>query len=106
MDLLKEDKKRPIFIQFDGTDYLGNQARAIIEGDFKLIVDFFKDEIYFELYNLADDVQEQENLVFDLSYHHQIQDMLKTLRTHMQETGDYLSIPEIDLVMFVTRYSV
>lgn len=106
VDLLKGDKKRPIFIQFDGTDYLGNQARAIIEGDFKLIVDFFKDEIYFELYNLADDVQEQENLVFDLSYHHQIQDMLKTLRTHMQETGDYLSIPEIDLVMFMIRYSV
>ncbi|MDP6038369.1 MAG: sulfatase-like hydrolase/transferase, partial [Candidatus Latescibacteria bacterium] len=53
-----------IFIQFDGNGALGNFQRCLIRGHYKLIVDLFQNETYFELYDIINDPQEKINLAF------------------------------------------
>ena len=90
---------RAIFVQYDGNGALGNFSRAVIHGDDKLIVDIFKDEIFFELHDLDRDPQEERNLVAqrpDLAAY-----LLARLIDHMAATGDHLQLKPGDLTGFL-----
>ncbi|MDF2723347.1 MAG: betC [Paenibacillus sp.] len=83
-----------VFIQYDGNGGRGNFSRCIVEGDYKLIVDLFKDETFIELYNVSSDAQERVNLAFqDDLYRQRIESMLHHLREHMRRTNDLLELP-------------
>ncbi|MBP1963205.1 sulfatase family protein [Paenibacillus aceris] len=94
-----------LFIQFDGNGARGNFQRCVIEGDYKLIVDWFKDEIFIELYDLASDAQELINLAFQDVHRPRILSLLEYLREHMLATGDLLKIPDDAYAMFIDRYT-
>lgn len=102
----KQIKEEPILIQFDGNGARGNFQRCIIENNYKLIVDIFKDELFYELYDITNDVFETTNLLFrDSSLHPMAYDMIKKLKQHMVETDDLLVLPqEIDIAKFVEIY--
>lgn len=100
-------KERNIFIQFDGNGSRSNFQRCIVQGDFKLIVDLFKDEIYYELYNIMEDPQESRNLLFGEDSEVAIQraaQMLKDLLIHMENTKDPIQIMNTDLNGFIAAY--
>lgn len=84
----------PVFIQYDGNGSLSNFQRCVVEGDHKLIVDFFKNELFLELYDLKKDPLEADNLAFNSSHRQTVSRMLETLRGIMRNTGDRLDIPE------------
>lgn len=100
----KAAARRPVFVQYDGNGSLGNFQRCVVLGDFKLIVDIFKDEIFLELYNVTADPQEQRNLAFTPAYADTIDSLLETLATHMKRTGDRLTLPTNLRREFTARY--
>lgn len=111
MPLIRGEQERlgreRIFIQFDGNGARSNFQRCVIEGDYKVIVDIFKDEMFIELYDITNDSQEMTNLAF-LSEEHgtRMERMLASLRQHMRETNDLLELP-VDLYdRFLTDYAV
>lgn len=83
--------REELFIQFDGNGARGNFQRCLVRGPHKLIVDLFKDEIFFELYDVLADPQEQQNLAWDQPQ--LVQPLLDALRARMQGGGDLLQIP-------------
>ena len=85
--------RNKIFIQFDGNGARGNFQRCVIEDQYKLIVDIFKDERFIELYDVLNDEQESYNLSLDKKYKPLIEKLLNSLRLHMNETGDLLKLP-------------
>ncbi|HHV96677.1 MAG TPA: sulfatase-like hydrolase/transferase [Clostridiaceae bacterium] len=101
----EEIHRKNIFIQYDGNGALGNFQRCVISEGYKLIVDMFKDETYLELYNVINDPQERENLAFEDKYEDKINNMLISLRRHMAETGDMLSIAPDIYKEFINKYS-
>lgn len=95
-----------IFIQFDGNGARSNFQRCVLEGDCKLIVDIFKDEMFVELYDTAGDPQEMNNLAFQSEqYGSRIESMLGSLRRHMSETADLLELPADLYARFLDDYS-
>lgn len=93
------NEERDVFIQYDGNGSLGNFSRAVICGRDKLIVDIFKDEIFFELYRLEDDPEEYQNrITTEPGLAH---NLLALLAAHMQATGDHLSLSQTDLDHFI-----
>ncbi len=99
--------REDIFIQFDGNGGRGNFQRCVVRGDYKLIVDIYKDDMFFELYNVRDDVQETTNLAFGKP--ELVLDMLSSLAGYMQRTGDLLlqdgiKIEEDAYRRFVSEY--
>ncbi|MBI1343340.1 MAG: sulfatase-like hydrolase/transferase [Terrimonas sp.] len=90
--LLKGENRlqQPVFIQYDGNGAYGNNQRCIVEGDYKLIIDTFKDEIFLELYQEKTDPLETQNLVMDPQYASRVHDLLEKLRKHMTDTHDLL----------------
>lgn len=96
--------ERDVFIQFDGNGALGNFQRCVVRGTRKLIADIFKDEVYFELYDTAEDPQETHNLLFDATIPAAAQSMLQSLLAHMEATHDEVRIPHTDLNAFVAAY--
>lgn len=94
----------PVFIQFDGNGARGNFQRCVIQGEHKLIVDLFKDEVYFELYNIYADPQETDNLLFGEVLPPVANKLLDTLLAHMERTGDMITFPTTDLSVFVQTY--
>ena len=52
------------YVQFEGNGARGNFQRSIVEVSHKLIVDLFKDEVFFDLYDVIADTQEKYNLAF------------------------------------------
>ncbi|MEK3724684.1 sulfatase family protein [Paenibacillus sp. FSL H8-0034] len=95
-----------IFIQYDGNGGRGNFGRCIVDGDYKLIVDMFKNETYIELYNVINDPQERNNLAFQkLIYRARIEQMLQHLREHMQATKDLLELPNQIYDQFLQDYT-
>ena len=99
--LRKAQAPRDIFVQYDGNGALGNFSRSVIRGADKLIVDIFKDEIFFELHNLDDDPLEDRNLITerpDLAA-----TLLASLCDHMRKTGDPLRLTPDDLNRFLTE---
>ena len=85
---------RPAFIQFDGNGARGNFQRAVVAGNYKLIVDIFKDEIFLELYDTVADPQETANLAVDPAHDARLGELLGMLSAHMRATGDLLPAPE------------
>ena len=99
--LLDAPAPRDIFVQYDGNGALGNYSRAVIRGHWKLMVDLFKDEQFFELHDLTDDPQEERNLVAarpDLAA-----GLLEALTAHMAATGDHLTLTQGHLADFLER---
>lgn len=95
------DVERDIFIQYDGNGGLGNFSRCIIRGSSKLIVDIFKDETFFELYDLAKDPQEQRNLV--RKHPGRAARLFEALTAHMRQTGDHLVMTENRIETFIAE---
>lgn len=92
-----------IFIQFDGNGARGNFQRCIVHKNHKLIVDFFKDEIFFELYDLEDDPQEKYNLAFDEQK--RVQKLIEILLRIMQDTSDEITFSLHDYDEFLHAYA-
>jgi arylsulfatase A-like enzyme len=90
-----------IFIQFDGNGARGNFQRCVIDPQFKLIVDLFKDEIFLELYDRTADPQELNNLAFSIEHRPKIVALLTNLREHMQRTGDLIALPADSHARFI-----
>ncbi|MDQ8183603.1 sulfatase-like hydrolase/transferase [Pelagicoccus sp. SDUM812005] len=95
--------KEPVFIQSDGNGALEKWSRCVVDGNLKLIVDGFKDEVFFELYDLEADPFESRNLAFE--QHASLPRFLATLSAHMQRTGDLLSLNEADYQSFQRNYA-
>jgi len=107
MDAIRNQRKLPreaIFAQYDGNTGISNQMRCVISDNMKLIVSYFKDEFFIELYDLNDDVQEMNNLAFEPSYRTTIERLLSLLSHHMQRIGDYLEIPSNAYDRFLEDY--
>lgn len=101
---LTETEERPVFIQYDGNASRGNFGRCVVVGQYKLIVDLFKDETYLELYDLDQDVHETDNLVFDGEYDRVTERLMELLKAHMEDIEDYLTVPDTDLNEFRRIY--
>ena len=86
------DQDRAAFVQFDGNGARGNFQRCVVQSQKKLIVDIFKDETFFELYDLKSDSQEMNNLAFEEK--EEVEKLFALLREHMKETNDLLEIEE------------
>src|SRR5690606_1166079 len=101
-----QDRIRPpVFIQYDGNASLGNFQRCVVVGDFKLVVDIFKDEFFIESYDLKRDQQETSNLAFDKQRQGRVRDMLDILARRMEETGGRLRIPADVYDKFLSAYT-
>jgi len=94
-----------LFIQFDGNGARGNFQRCVIEGNDKLIVDIFKDELFLELYDIAADPQELVNLAFEDASRVRIAELLEYLNQHMLSTGDLLTLQDDAYAAFIDKYS-
>lgn len=95
---------RSVYIQYDGNASLGNFSRCVIDGNHKLIVDFFKDEIFLEVYDLDRDRLETDNLVFHGEYDEVTERLIGMLAGHMRKINDSLVLPAMDLKEFRERY--
>ena len=100
----KESEDGTAFIQYDGNGALSNFQRCIVKGNYKLIVDFFKDETYYELYHLSEDRQETTNLMFDPEYDDRAKSLAAELARHMVETADHLDFPSFQPEKFRKIY--
>lgn len=89
----KEEWDETAFIQYDGNGSRSNFQRCVIKGDYKLIVDFFKEETFYELYCVGKDAQEKENLMFQEKYDGIARELAALLAMHMVKTGDCLALP-------------
>jgi arylsulfatase A-like enzyme len=83
-----------IFIQYDGNQARGHFQRCVVKQEYKLIVDFFKDEVYLELYDVLKDPQEMKNLAAEPGNKERVLVLLQELRQHMQETDDLIVISD------------
>lgn len=92
-----------VFIQFDGNGALGNFSRTVVCGHHKLNVDLFKDEAFFEMYDLAKDPQEMNNRAFEDES--RVRELLARLIDHMQRTGDHLELTPRAYDTFLTGYA-
>lgn len=91
-----------VFIQFDGNGARGNFQRCLVRGPHKLIVDLFKDEIFFELYNVLRDPQEQHNLAWTAP--EIVGELLAVLTEEMRAGSDLIAIPGGAYGDFPRRY--
>ena len=82
------------FAQFDGNGSLSNFQRCVVEGRYKLIADLFGGETFFELYDVENDPQETDNLIFcpDGSHDEAAVSLGGALIRHMRDTGDRLTL--------------
>lgn len=101
----KPGGRERVFVQYDGNGARGNFQRCVVEGDDKLIVDFFKDEVFLELYRVGQDPQELTSLAFEKQEEPRVRALLESLRTHMRRTGDALTIPADAYETFIRQYS-
>lgn len=103
-------RESPVYIQYDGNGSRGNVQRCVIWKNYKYIVDIFKDEYYLELYDLKNDRQEMENLMFEEDvekrghFWETAQELDQLLRAHLQDIGDYLDLPDWNPEEFVSNY--
>lgn len=93
------------YLEFNGTDALGNYSRAVTDGRYKLVLDVFKDEIFPELYDLQEDSGEMRNLAFCEEYDKIGMELLSALKTHMVKTGDGLDFSGFSFDAIRTDYA-
>ncbi len=96
--------RKQFFIQYDGNGAYGNNQRCVVQGDYKLIVDTFEHEVFFELYNVVADPQEKVNLALQTAYEQQTRNMITQIRNYMKNTRDLLEIPVEAYDHFITDY--
>ena len=87
-----------VFLQFDGNGARGNFQRAVVRNRNKLIVDLFKNEIFFELYDVISDPQEKHNLAYNEP--DKVKELFGLLRRHMVETSDMIRFRPEDYERF------
>jgi arylsulfatase A-like enzyme len=92
-------QREHVFLQFDGNGARGNFQRAIMKDRYKLIVDLFKDEIFFELYDVIADPQERENLAYEEPA--KVRSFFEILRFHMESTDDMIRFDSSDYERFL-----
>ncbi|MDO5416353.1 MAG: sulfatase-like hydrolase/transferase [Lachnospiraceae bacterium] len=97
-------EERPVFIQYDGNGSQGNFQRCVVAKGHKLIVDLFKDESFYELYDLEHDCLETENLIFKNGKKELAGELYQMLLRHMEEISDYLVLPPVNFDEFCSRY--
>lgn len=106
---LIEDPRRspacPVFIQYDGNSCLSGFQRCIIDGEHKLILDIFRQEAFFELYNIAADPEETTNLLFEQSHDSEGARLFPSLLEHMREISDPLDCDREVYNRFIRRIS-
>lgn len=100
----RDGKEGQAFIQYDGNGSLSNFQRCVVRRNYKLIVDIFKDEVYYELYDLEQDGQETCNLMFRQEYDSLAREMAADLAHHMIITGDHLDFPAFSPERFRKSY--
>lgn len=100
----KEDHGNTVFIQYDGNGSRSNFQRCVVQGRYKLIIDLFKDEVYYELYDIKEDAQEKNNLMFDCEHDEIAENLAKQLDDHMRETNDMVTLKPFDAKAFRKRY--
>ena len=100
----EEQPEHELFIQYDGNGSRSNFQRCIVKGNYKLIVDLFKDEAFYELYDVDKDSQETENLMFDPEFDCIAAEMIEKLAAHMTATGDLLTLTPCTLAEFRAKY--
>ena len=94
-----------IFIQYDGNAAYASNQRCVVEGNYKLIIDTFKDEVYLELYNVAKDPQETTNLAPDPAYKAVAEKLIAEIRKYMRDTNDLLTFPEDAYRHYISNYA-
>ena len=77
-------------MQYDGNGAFGNFSRCVVTAPWKLNVDRFKDETYFELYNLSTDPQETNNLA--MAQPQRTQELFSILVEHLAKYKDHLGL--------------
>lgn len=92
-----------LFIQFDGNGARGNFQRSVVRGRHRLIVDLFKDETFFELYDVIDDPQEKANLAFDEVG--ATRELTSLLIDWMHDTDDLIAIDPGAYDRFLNAYT-
>ena len=100
----RAEDRNSAYIQYDGNGSRSNFQRCMIWGRWKLIVDLFKDETFYELYDLEEDVQETSNLMFDGKHDEIAEEMANRLAAHSRETGDLLTMAPFDAAGFRRKY--
>ena len=102
----EEDAGGEAFIQYDGNGSCSNFQRCIVKDGWKLIVDMFKDEAFFELYDLENDPQETENRMFSGDQDARALKLWEILGSYIRRTGDRLRLPALDPEAFggLTRH--
>lgn len=96
--------RKRIFMQYDGNSAYGGNQRAVVEGDYKLIIDTFEGQIFLELYNEKTDPLESRNLALDPAYAAKTKQLLTRVRGFMQETGDRFHLPDAIYAQFTAAY--
>ncbi len=96
-------EREAVFIQADGNGARGNFQRCVVRGDHKLIVDLFKDEVFFELYNVVDDPEEQFNLAWEEG--DRVAVLLELLTAEMRAGHDLIEIPADAYARFRDDYA-
>src|SRR5690606_41857364 len=100
----KSTERAPVFVRYDGKGSLGNGQRCVVRGNDKLIVDTFKDEYFFALYDVNKHPMEKENLAFLPQNREKIEQLFTELQNIMKKTGDRLSFSKSSLQQFYTNY--
>ncbi len=101
-----KEQEGTAYLQYDGNGSRSNFQRCVVRGNYKMIVDLFKDETFYELYNVEADGQEKENLLFaaDDRYDETAVELMALLAAHMMRTGDLLSLPAFSPERFRQMY--
>jgi arylsulfatase A-like enzyme len=91
-----------VFAQYDGNGARGNFQRCLVQGRYKLIVDLFRNETFFELYDVDADPQEMKNLAFE--DRERVLKMIGILEAEMKRQGDLIQIPKGAYPQFLDVY--
>lgn len=104
--LLRNEKpdRQAVFIQYDGNAGYGNNQRCVVEGNYKLIMDTFKEEVFLELYDVVKDPQEMENLAVKPAYAALTKKMIARIKDYMAATNDLLKFPDNVYESFIVHY--
>ncbi|CAL1518702.1 sulfatase-like hydrolase/transferase [Chitinophaga sp. MM2321] len=107
MPLLKNKSfnRNKVFIQYDGNAAYGSNQRCVVSGNYKLIMDTFKDEIYLELYDIIKDPEETVNLVMDPAYEALSRKLIGEIQEHMLHTNDLLKFSGDVYQNFISHYA-
>jgi choline-sulfatase len=97
--------RNKIFIQYDGNAGYGSNQRCVVDGDYKLIMDTFKNEIYLELYNVVKDPEETTNLAVDPHYEAQTRKLINEIKSYMTRTNDLLKFPDHIYSGFIAHHT-